>query len=381
MPKTRTALEVRDTRKSPRVSLSSSDKRKLINWFDRHARPLPWRQDRHPYRIWLSEVMLQQTTVAVVAPRFERFLARFPSINSLAAADEQELLKEWEGLGYYHRARNLHTAARILVAEHQGSLPDDLDAVARLPGVGRYILGALLSQAYDRRLPIVEANTTRVLCRLFGQMGDPKSAPVRKWLWDAALAILPDRRVGDFNQALMELGGTVCTPKSPSCSQCPLRADCAARKRGDPESIPHKGPKPTVVKTRETCVILHRAGRVLLARRPSAGRWPNMWEFPRVVLKGKESHESAARRLIASLGLTAEPEKTLMTIRYGVTRFRISMVCLEARARAAGFRSDYYEEGRWVRPAGLGEYPVSSPQRKLVAVIQGSAPAHRSKKA
>jgi A/G-specific adenine glycosylase len=366
---------------SPRVSLSSSSKRKLFDWFDRHARPLPWRQDRDPYRIWLSEVMLQQTTVAAVAPRFERFLARFPSINALAAADEQELLKEWEGLGYYHRARNLRAAAQILVGEHRGSFPNDPDAVARLPGVGRYILGAVLSQAFDRRLPIVEANTKRVLCRLFGQRGDPKSPPVREWLWEAALAVLPKARIGDFNQALMELGATVCTPKSPSCNQCPLRAACAARKLGDPGSIPVTAPKPPIVKVREICVVFRRAGRVLLARRPATGRWPNMWEFPRVVLKGKESQESAARRLIGSLGLSAEPGMKVMAIRYTVTRYRMSMVCLEARARAVGFRSDYYEEGRWVRPADLGNYPVSSPQRKLAAVIQGSVPVRPPMKA
>jgi A/G-specific adenine glycosylase len=379
--KTRTASKVRDTRLSPRVSLSSSAKRKLLDWFDRHARPLPWRQDRDPYRIWLSEVMLQQTTVAVVVPRFERFLTRFPSINALAAADEQELLREWEGLGYYHRARNLRAAARILAGEHGGSIPDDPEVVAQLPGVGRYILGAVLSQAFDRRLPIVEANTTRVLCRLFGQTGDPKSAPVREWLWETALAVLPKTRIGDFNQALMELGATVCTPKSPGCVQCPLRATCAACMRGDPASIPRMAAKPTVVDVREACVVFRRAGRVLLARRPPTGRWPNMWEFPRVVLKGKESHQSGLRRLIASLGLTAESKKRLMTIRYGVTRFRMSMVCLEARASAADFQSDYYEEGRWVRPADLSDYPVSSPQRKLAAVIQAPTPARPPKKA
>jgi A/G-specific adenine glycosylase len=314
--------------------------------------------------------MLQQTTVAAVAPRFERFLKRFPTIGALAAADEQDVLQEWEGLGYYTRARNLHAAARILAVEHGGEIPDEPEAVARLPGVGRYILGAVLSQAFERRLPIVEANTTRVLCRLFGQTGDPKSAPVRKWLWDSAISVLPERRVGDFNQALMELGALVCSPKNPKCSRCPLRSECVARKEGAPELIPRKVPRPATVNVRETCVVLRRGGRVLLARRPPKGRWPNMWEFPRVVLKGNESHVTAGRRLIVSLGVTAEPNRKLLTIRYTVTRFRMTMICLEALTRDASFRSEYYEEGHWVRPIELGRYPVSSPQRKLAAELQ-----------
>lgn len=359
-----------DTRVNPRVSLSFSARRKLLAWFDRHARPLPWRLDRDPYRIWLSEVMLQQTTVAAVAPRFERFLKRFPTIHALAAADEQEVLKEWEGLGYYTRARNLHAAARVLLTEHGGAIPDDVEAVARLPGVGRYILGAVLSQAFDRRLPIVEANTTRVLCRLFGQTRDPKSPPVRNWLWESASSVLPGRRIGDFNQALMELGAVVCTLGRPNCAGCPLRAECVARKRRATGAIPRKSPRRAHVAVRETCVVVRRAGRVLLARRPAGGRWPNMWEFPLVVLKVNESHVSAARRLVASLGVSAELGEKLATVRYGMTRFRMTMVCLEARASAARFRSEYYEEGRWVRPTELERFPLSSPQRKLAAEVR-----------
>lgn len=314
--------------------------------------------------------MLQQTTVAAVVPRFERFLKRFPSIDVLAAADEQDVLREWEGLGYYSRARNLHAAAHILAANHGGSVPDDPDVVARLPGVGRYILGAVLSQAFDRRMPIVEANTTRVLSRLFGHSGEPKSGPGRKWLWDMALAVLPDRRVGDFNQAMMELGALVCTPTSPKCSQCPLRAHCVAHERGSPESFPRRSPRPSTVEVRETCLVIRRANRILLTRRPPVGRWPNMWEFPRVVLMANESHVAAGRRLIASLGLKGEVGSRLTTIRYGLTRFRMTMVCLEARAHAAAFRTDYYVTGRWVQSADLAKYPVSSPQRKLAAEIQ-----------
>jgi A/G-specific adenine glycosylase len=350
-------------------TLPPNARRKLLNWFDRHARPLPWRRDRDPYRIWVSEVMLQQTTVAAVSGRFDRFLAAFPDVRALAAADEQAVLKVWEGMGYYNRARNLHRAARVLVERYGGALPDDPAAWAELPGVGRYILGAVLSQAFDRRLPIVEANTKRVLCRLFAQAGDVTSAPVRAWLWQAAAAILPRKRVGDFNQALMELGALVCTPEKPDCPRCPLRTECLARREGVQHRIPRRPARPSVVEVREVCVVARHNGRVLLTRRPAGGRWANMWEFPRAVLDGRQTHAAAARRLLESLGLEAQPGPELMTVRYGVTRFRMTMVCLEAAARANAFRPGYYEEGRWLRPAEVAGYPVSSPQRKLAAAL------------
>src|SRR4051812_48368473 len=354
--------------------LSPQARRKLLTWFHRNARALPWRRDRDPYRIWVSEVMLQQTTVAAVAPRFDPFLERFPDVRALAAADEQQVLKVWEGMGYYGRARNLHRAARKLVEDHGGRLPDDPAVWAELPGVGRYILGAVLSQAFDRRLPIVEANTRRVLCRLFAHAGDVTSAPVQAWLWETAEAILPKKGVGDFNQALMELGALVCTPRAPDCPNCPLKGECLARREGVQEHLPRKPDRPAAVGVREVCVVARHGGRVLLARRPAGGRWASMWEFPRAVLEPGQTHDAAARALIASLGLTAEPGPELMTLRYGVTRFRMTMVCLEAAARTRAFRSAYYEEGRWVRPAELAAFPVSSAQRKLAAALQKPLP-------
>ena len=193
----------------------------LLRWFDRHQRPLAWRRDRDPYRIWVSEVMLQQTTVAAVGPYFERFVAAFPTVQALAAADEQQVLKLWEGLGYYRRARHLHAAAGQLALRHGGDLPDDPTVWAGLPGVGRYILGAVLSQAFDRRLPIVEANSLRVLSRWFAYPGDPREGEGKKWVWAAAEAVLPAKRIGDFNQAVMELGAVVCKPAAPRCGTRP----------------------------------------------------------------------------------------------------------------------------------------------------------------
>src|SRR5262249_33667296 len=243
---------------------------------------------------------------------------------------------------------------------------DDPAVWAGLPGVGRYILGAVLSQAFDRRIPIVEANSQRVLCRLFGQSGDPKSGRVKKWLWETAERLRPTRRAGDFNQGLIELGALVCTPSGPGCGKCPLAKMCTANRDGLQEVIPLRAKKPVVTQVRETAVIVRRADTVLLVRRPARGRWSNMWEFPHAELSRSESHPEAAARVLEDLtGVSAKVGREWLTVRHTVTRFRITLVCLEAKYRAGEFCSDFYTEGRWVKPIDLRQYPVSSPQRRL----------------
>ncbi len=346
----------------------SNVRKALLAWFDRHRRDLPWRADRDPYRIWVSEVMLQQTTVAAVVPYFERFLAAFPTLAALAAADEQDVLRLWAGLGYYRRARHLHRAARRLVAEHGGALPDDPAVWAGLPGVGRYILGAVLSQAFDRRLPIVEANSLRVLARLFGYRGDPREGPGKRWVWSAAEAVLPGKRVGDFNQAVMELGALVCTPTAPRCKSCPLAKWCEANRLGLQAYIPPPKKIKDVVFVREIGVVVRDRGKVLLCRRPpDATRWQNMWEVPHAEVRDGEPDDEAAVRVADELtGLAVKPGPEVATIKHGVTRWAITMVCLEAERVGGTFRSDFYAEGRWVKPAEVKDYPASSPQRRLI---------------
>jgi A/G-specific adenine glycosylase len=339
---------------------------RLLAWFDRAQRDLPWRRDRDPYRIWVSEVMLQQTQVATVIPYFERFLQTFPTLSDLAAANEQEVLRQWEGLGYYRRARDLHRTARLLVTEHAGRFPDDPAALQALPGMGQYTCNAVLSQAFDLRLPILEANSQRVLSRFFGRADDPRRGPARRWLWRAAEELLPTRRAGAFNQALMELGALICTPNNPKCADCPLAARCVARRDGLQESIPARPPAPESVEVREAAVVVRRNGRVLLVQRPEGGRWEGMWEFPHGPLQDDETHEQAADRLLRELtGLRARRGPELLTVRHGVTRFQITMVCFEATYKAGTFRSSFYRQGVWVGPEELAAYPVSSPQRRL----------------
>lgn len=315
--------------------------------------------------------MLQQTTVAAVVPYFNRFVSAFPDVKSLAAADEQQVLKLWEGLGYYRRARHLHATARILVTEHGGNLPDDPAVWTALPGVGRYILGAVLSQAFDRRLPIVEANSLRVLARLFGYRGDPREGEGKAWTWSAAESLLPAKHTGDFNQALMELGALVCTPTSPRCHECPLAKHCAANRDDLQAAIPPPKRHKERVLVEEVAIVLRRRGRMLLCRRPTdASRWQNMWEVPHAEVRGGETPPRAAVRIARELtGFEVAAGNEVATIRHGVTRFAITMICLDAKVRGGSFASDFYTESRWVKFQNLGDFPVSTPQRRLIKAL------------
>src|SRR5216683_1802960 len=241
-------------------------RRSLLAWFGRCRRDLPWRRSQDPYHIWVSEVMLQQTQVATVVGYFKRFLEAFPTLADLAAAEESKVLRLWEGLGYYRRARDLHRAAQRVVADYGGQIPQEPALLATLPGIGRYTVGAILSQAFDRRLPILETNSTRVLCRLFGRRGDPRRGQARRWLWEMAETLLPARRVGAFNQALMELGALVCTPAAPRCSACPVCELCAARRLGIQDEIPDRLESPAAIAIQEVAVVVYRGRRVLFVQ-------------------------------------------------------------------------------------------------------------------
>ena len=259
--------------------------RNLLRWYQRHHRKLPWRATRDPYRIWVSEIMLQQTRVETVRPYYARWLRAFPSLQSLARAADDRVLKLWEGLGYYSRARNLHRAAKIIVAgKHTAkpAVPATAEELRQLPGIGRYTAGAIASIAFGERVPLVDGNVARVFARIFGIRANVKTPRTSKMLWNLAENLLPDTDVGDFNQALMELGALVCTPVNPQCDVCPMRRVCVARARGLIDQLPNRGVKlrPTLL-TVETALV-RRGGKILLRRRPDRGLLANFWELPEV---------------------------------------------------------------------------------------------------
>lgn len=351
---------------------------RLRAWFRRHARDLPWRQTRDPYAIWVSEIMLQQTQVATVVPYFERFLRRFPTLLALAQADEQDVLRLWEGLGYYRRARQLHRAARQVAAEHGGRFPRDRQAVGRLPGIGRYTAGAILSLAFDAREPILEANTLRLWSRLLAFRGDPRSARGQRVLWAAAEQSLPRRGVGAFNQALMELGAEVCRAREPACGSCPVAEFCEARRRGLQHVVPGAAARPRVESVREAAVVVSRGGRVLIVKHGDHARWAGLWDFPRFEVPAEVARDEAAydrylrRQLLATTGVRASRPLPLATLRHAVTRFRITLDCYEARCLASSPPREAEGkpvERKWVDPRALDGYPLSVTARKLARLV------------
>jgi len=337
----------------------------LLVWFRRAARPLPWRESRDPYRIWISEVMLQQTQVATVISYFERFLTIYPTLAEFIQADEQDVLRLWEGLGYYRRARDLCRAAKMLGDNNYTTIPDDPEFVRTLPGFGRYTTNAVLSQAYDRRLPILEANSQRVLCRLFAIAENPKAPTVQKQLWQHAESLLPAKSAGDFNQAMMELGALVCTPSNPSCIECPLKRHCAAFASNLQTEIPSQSKQPTATIVNEVAIIVRKKDKVLLVQRPAEGRWAKMWEFPHHEIEVDDSHLINVERLLADLGLQGQVAEEIATIRHTVTRFRITMKCFLVRHERGSINTTKYHDSAWVRIGELGSYPLSTPQRHI----------------
>jgi A/G-specific adenine glycosylase len=291
---------------------------------------MPWRGIADPYRVWISEIMLQQTTVAAVVPYFERFLARFPDLASLAAAEQQEVLALWEGLGYYSRGRNLHRAAGIVVAEHGGRFPEGVEQLRSLPGIGRYTAGAIASFAFDRRTPILEANTQRVYARLTGYAGDPRTSSGQAALWQFAETILPAKNVGAFNQALIDLGALVCLPVAPRCMECPAMTLCRAYQTGRQDEIPPPKLRPVVTEVHEVAVAVRNDKRWLVRQRQPDERWSGMWDFPRLSLDGPGSQSALEqtkllRRLCSTTGLEAAFVTSLPSFSHSVTRYRIRL--------------------------------------------------------
>ena len=306
--------------------------------------------------------MLQQTQVATVKPYFERFVARFPAVADLAAADEQEVLRLWEGLGYYRRARQLLTAAQQIVREHGGTFPTELDNVLALPGIGRYTAGAILSIALDQRQPILEGNTLRVYSRLLGYRDDPRTAAGQRLLWEFAATILPQRRSGAMNQALMELGSEICQPRTPACPQCPLVGLCVAQAQGWQQQIPRPARPPQFEDLQEAAVVIRRRQQILLRRCGEQERWAGLWDFPRFSAAGLRPGD-LRERTAELTGIDAIIGPPFTTIKHAVTRFRITLKGYHGEYQSGRIRDR--EHCRWVNAEELATYPLSATGRKL----------------
>ena len=325
--------------------------------------------------------MLQQTTVAAVAPFFERFIARFPDVAALAAADESDVLAQWAGLGYYARARNLQRAARAIVDEHNGEFPRDFDAILALPGVGRYTAGAVASIAFGARAPIVDANVARVLSRVLPVEGDLKKAQAQTQLWDAATQIIEVDEVKprEINPALMELGALVCTPKNPKCEDCPVSEFCAARAQNRQNELPMKTPKPAPTQLFDVCAFVQNEnGEVLLRRRPdeSGVWWRGMWELPRTTRADGEDAATALERLGTELGARWQMHARFATLKHGVTRYQIELECWCVELENANLNDDL----RWFSVADALQLALPSTMKTLLKQIErtgGQAPAQQ----
>ena len=339
----------------PRTPLQT----RLLNWYNKNKRTLPWRDHPDPYAVWVSEIMLQQTRVETVISYFHRWMRLFPDVHALAKASEQNVLNAWEGLGYYSRARNLHKAAKIVVKEHGGELPRDLNLLIKLPGIGRYTLGAIASIAYEMDEPALDGNLKRVYARLFDLSESIDSTIGEKRLWEIAKENLPKGKAGDFNQALMDLGATICIPKNPRCDACPVMGLCGSRKNGTQEFRPVRKVKKEVPHYVHAAGVIVEGKKVFLAKRPSKGLLGGMWEFPNGRVGGDPAKE-LNKVLRAEYRLKVQRKEALHVVQHAYTHFKITV-----HAFICELKSSSVSGLKWVLVKDLEMYPMGKVDRQI----------------
>ena len=347
-------------------------RRSLLDWYATHHRQLPWRESTsNPYYILVSEFMLQQTQVATVIDYFNRFVARFPTVQSLASADEQQVLRFWQGLGYYRRARNLHAAAQKIVACHAGRIPDQLNNLLHLPGVGRYTAGAIASIAYGRPTPVLDGNVIRVLTRWVAIDQPPSRPAVRTALWHLAQQLVPPKAAGDFNQALMELGALICQPRTPRCSSCPVATRCRAYKQKRTDAIPVVLPRPDPVPVVHHVLAIQRRGRYLFHQRPAQGLWSNMWQMPTLEntddRSAGDSSATAVQWAQERFGLTLQEQDPVGQFQHQTTHRKIRFTLRTYTVTQGRLRA---RSGQWRSLESLDDLPLANPQRRVVAMLK-----------
>jgi len=344
----------------------------LLAWWDENRADLPWRRTSDPYAIWVAEVMLQQTQIATVIAYYHRWLAQFPMVEALAAAPLTQVLKLWEGLGYYSRARNLHAAAQTVVADYDGRLPTTAHELQKLKGIGRYTAGAVASIAFNEAVPVVDGNVIRVLTRLFDLAEPVTETAVKNQLWSLAADLVPAERPGDYNQALMELGQTVCLPAAPRCHACPLADHCLARRRGTQLERPVKPPRLATPHYDVVAAVIWRGdGRFLIAQRPLEGLLGGLWEFPGGKMEDGETLPQALRREIREeLALEIDVGRPLRPIKHAYTHFRITLHPFHACWLSGEPQHLGVADHAWVSLDDLDRYPFAVTDQKIIAQLR-----------
>lgn len=333
----------------------------VLQWFTQHGRKhLPWQQNRTPYRVWVSEIMLQQTQVSTVIPYFERFMTRFPTVEDLAKASQDEVLQLWTGLGYYARGCNLHKCAQTIVDQHQGIFPQTIEGLESLPGIGRSTAGAIISQALDMPAAILDGNVKRVLARFHAVEGWPGKTTVADRLWQHAEEHTPNKRCADYTQAMMDLGATLCTRSKPACTQCPLQDNCQALKQGNTEDYPGKKPKKVLpVKTTQFLIMQNAKGKILLEQRPPMGIWGGLWCFPQLTLdKDALSHCQNHHGSIKS-------DQRLSTFRHTFSHYHLDIHPIHIHIKRVSAKVADNEK-RWLSHKEWRQLGLAAPIKKLL---------------
>jgi A/G-specific adenine glycosylase len=341
----------------------------LVSWFEVHKRDLPWRRSQDPYRIWVSEVMLQQTQVPTVVPYWKRFVERFPTVESLAGAPLSEVLSLWRGLGYYARARNLHRAAKQILQQFGGQLPSDPKELAELPGFGRYTTGAVASIAFGSELPVVDGNAARVLSRLFAIRGFPGETKREARLWEAAEQLVIGERPGDLNQALMEIGALICSPQDPSCLLCPVRTSCRALTLGIVSQLPPPRARARRKHLRFAVAVCEREGELLLGMRQETGLFGGLWELPSAELIGSANAPQVQAALRATFGANIHLGEPLGSVRRTLTHRELELDLYRVAARSAPSPGPRYQEFRWVSIPEARHLGMSTAMQRALELI------------
>lgn len=365
----------------PALKTIASIQASLSKWYHQEKRDLPWRNTQDPYCILVSEFMLQQTQVKTVIPYYQRWIKSYPTATVLARARESSVLKHWEGLGYYSRARNLHRSAKMIVGEFQNQVPGTWDEILKLPGVGRYTAGAVLSIAFNKNVPVLDGNVKRVLSRLFCLKENGATQAGENRLWQIADNLIPSGGAGDFNQALMELGATVCLPNKPLCLLCPVNAVCQAKKKGVQEQFPPAKIKSVVKKIVVSAAVIKRNGKIYIQQRPQKGLMGGLWEFPGGKLEKGESPEDCLKReILEELGVQIAIKQKILTIKHSYTQFRVTLNVFTCDLRPGRIRATSCDQWKWVSLKNINQYPFPAANVKILNYLEtNSLNGHKTK--